>query len=416
MQDGVEPQKETVFYIGSRKIVVMEGEVQGEMVRIHSFKTLPQPSGFDRGFVKSLGDATQTLLSLLPQKNNNQSSDQEVIAWVGMGQTRQKWFSFESSKYYGSDSHSVTAADIRSVIQQTRSVATLPLDQQILQARPEAFLVDDTPGVINPLGLEARRLGVKLKLFTMPYSDFKNVAKALEAAEVGPEGFVPKSVALSFSVLSEEEKKEGVILADLSSDHTLLVYWNEGQWVDMKEELLGADALTTVLANALSLDFKDAERIKEKYAVLHPAQEISDELIPMVERDGKTLHQIKRREFLALFGDCSAAWIQDLSQRIKHFANQVGCKHPRVVLTGGGAALEGLADALTQEIGGMVRLGSVHKIEAPQELLVDLSMTSAVATFRWLATHYQEDKLSARRSGMLGALVDRVRDWFVSYF
>ncbi len=416
MPDGAESRKETVVYLGSRKMVVMQGELQGANVRIHSFKTLFQPAGFEKGFVKSLGDATQTLVSQLPQSLDEKSNSQEVIAWIGMGQVRQRWFSFESSKYYGSESHPVSALDVRSVIAQTRSVATLPLDQQILQVRPETFLVDDIQGVRNPLGLEARRLGVKLKLFTMPYHDFKNIAKALEAADVGAEGFIPKSVALSFSVLSEEEKKEGVILVDLSSDHSLFVYWNEGQWVDMQEVSLGTDALTTALANALQLDFKDADKIKEKYASLSLSTDAAEGLIPMVERDGKTLHQIKKQDFLVLFGDCAATWMQTLNQKIRDFAKDVGCKHPRLVLTGGGAALEGLADALAKEIGGSVRLGYVHKIEAPQELLVDLSMTSAVASFRWLATHYQEDKLLARRSGTVGGLIDRVRDWFVSYF
>ena len=69
------------------------------------------------------------------------------------------------------------------------------------------------------MGLEARRLGVQLKIFTMNFQEFKNLSKAVESSDLEITGYVPKCLTISEAVLSDDEKKQGVMVVDLSSEN-----------------------------------------------------------------------------------------------------------------------------------------------------------------------------------------------------
>ncbi len=414
MGQAVVGESEVVIYLGKRKLWIAEALFHGNDIRIGHCHKVKSPTGFVRGVVQSVGDAVLSLQALIQAI---QSQDRkETSAWIAVGQSNQSWYCFESSQYYGNESKLIQSSEIRSVIQQTQTVATLPLDQKILQALPDSFRVDDVEGVKNPIGLEAKRLGVQLKLFTMPYPDYKNLSRALEASDFEIDGFVPQILALSEGVLTEEEKNAGVLLLDISGDVTQAALWKEGRLKDCEILPLGGDDITKQLAEQLHLDFEDAEKLKESYGSLVSQGNILDELIPVVERGGKTLKQITRREFHEIYEPIMGNWKSSLMSLSQAFLERAGVIHPHYVFTGGGASPEGLMELMAKDFGIMCRLGLVHKIEASQELLVDPSLTSALSVFRWLKAHRANSLELIRRESGFPGVIGKVRDFFTSYF
>ena len=214
--DANDRQTEVVIYLGTQKAVAVEALLGHGEPRVLRHAVEKNPDGFDKGMVTNLEKAATTLEKLLaklaPERN------EEFTPFVVLGNSKLKTYTFSSSQYYQGFQRVVSSQEIRSVVAQTRSVATLPLSEFVLQAIPDSFIVNDLEGVTNPQGLEAHRLGVRLKIYTMNFQEFKNIGRAFEAAEINIKGFFPKFLTVSEAVseaggvLSTGDRSKVVVL------------------------------------------------------------------------------------------------------------------------------------------------------------------------------------------------------------
>ncbi len=188
MNSTVQSESEIILYIGPEKLIALEGKLEGREPRILRYVVLEDREGFDKGFVKSLDKAAASFEAILKKLFEGSQVPDEFEVSVVLNNPKLRTYSFSSSQYFQGFHRTVSNQEVRSVVRQTRSIATLPLSEFVLQALPESFLVDDREGIRNPLGLEARRLGVTLKIFTMNFEDFKNISKAFEIAEINVKG------------------------------------------------------------------------------------------------------------------------------------------------------------------------------------------------------------------------------------
>ena len=404
-----------VLYVGTRKLLVLEAALGEGDPRIVRHALLKNPDGFEKGFVVHLQKAAAALQKLvegfLPERGSSALS-----AWVVLGNSKLRTYGFSSSQYYPAGPRTLSSHEIRSVVEQTRSIATLPLSEFILQAVPESFLVNDMAGVRDPLGLTATRLGVDLKIFTMDFQDFKNISKAFEAAEIEVEGYFPKTLAVSEAVLTSEEKEKGVVLADIADDGVSLVLWKNGNLIDTRVLPLGSRTLTAQIAARWEIEPHDAEKVKEQFGSLNLDPQFGDELIPLIERNGKNAHQIHRQAFQEAFLEQAKQWLAGILSEIDSFAREKKAHHPHLVFTGGGTAGDGFLEFLQKQFSREARIGLTRKVEAPTGLLVDPSLAGAFGMVRWLAEADRQVHRLFAPTGLVEKTLATARDWFSAYF
>ncbi|MBN1689237.1 MAG: hypothetical protein JW893_09060 [Candidatus Omnitrophica bacterium] len=408
-------RRELFIYIGTRKIVALDGIVGNGAPHVLRWKTIRFPEGFQNGFVTNLERASATIRKIFEDVRTDEEWDGSSC-YVILGNSKLKSYHFSSSQYYPNEERNISSSEIHSVIEQTRSVATLPLSEVILQVVPESFLINDMDGVRNPMGLEARRLGVHLKIFTMNFEEFRNITKAFEASDVEVKGFFPRMISVSEAVLEEQEKDEGVVIVDVADDNTQLILWKNGYLADSKIIGCGARYLTEKIAGLWNIEFFDAERVKEQYGSLNPKQAFGEELIPLVERNGKGVHQIPRGEFLEKFNQVAREWLSSIIDETGVFLRKHNFRYPHYVFTGGGTALDGFLEFLQNEFACEANLGTVHRIEAPHEILVDPSMCPVLGGLKWLDRYEREYRRLLVPSNIFQKTIATARDWFMTYF
>jgi len=396
-------------------LAALAGEVEPDDPRIIGFAEAREPAGFEDGLVTNLDAAVSSLEGMLERLIPGRGSH-DLAVHVVLGNDRLGSYDCASSQYYQGAPRTISHHEIRQVIDQTRSIATLPLTQTLLQVVPECFLVNDLADIRNPLGLEAVRLGVQLKIFTMNYQDFKNIARAFETADIEVKGYWPKTLAVSEAVLTDEEKEVGVMLVDITDPGTRLILWKNGRLRASKTLPLGGRSLTRKIAETWSIEEHDAERVKERFAALTAVTEFGEELIPLVYRHGKGAHSIRRQEFHEKFLAFAGEWMEEILRGMDAFAQEEKTRYPHYVFTGGGTCLEGFLEFLQTRFARDARLGFSRRMEAPTELLVAPSLTGALGLFRWLATYAKDyDELLAPR-GFFEKTISTARDWFCNYF
>lgn len=415
MNQETENQNEVVLYIGTHKIVALEGSVGGTEPAITRHFILKNPEGFEKGFVSNLAQAAASIDAALNGLYKN-ARPEDLSCYVILGNPKLKTYGYSSSQYYQGLQRTITTQEIRQVVNQTRSVATLPLTEFVLQSIPQAFLVNDMEGIQNPEGLEAHRLGVYLKIYTMNFQEFKNISRAFEAAGVDVEGYFPKTLTASEAVLSAQEKSEGAVVIDIADESAHLILWKDGQLKETRVIPQGGGALTSKIAAQWGVEIRDAWKIKEQYASLEEQTQFDDELIPLIQRNGNGSHSIKKREFREKFLAQTKLWLEEILKQADDFAAEHKVLHPHTIFTGGGTSLEGFLEFLNKTFSRAGRIGLTKQVDAPSELLVDPSMTGALGIFRWLAGSGKDQRQFFAPRGFLQKTLASAKDWFTTYF
>src|SRR3989338_3360584 len=301
MQDKMTGKKEKALYlayIGTTKVVFLKALPKGENQFEIAALSARLAHGFEGGIVKDLAQASQTLGDVV---NDIMGSDQRPIVpcRLVVSNVYLKNYIFQSSIYFQGNPHPLTLKDVRAAIAQTRSVANIPLQEVIVQAVPQEFLVNDLIGVQNPLGLEASRLGVTLRLLTLDFLVYNNLLRVFERCDLDVTDVVPSVLSAAHCVLTPQEKQTGVILVLIGGTATHFACYKNSVLVETRSIPLGGDCITEVIAKNLNVEHLDAQRIKEKFGSAIPKAEFQDELIPIPDSNSQKKHPIKRAEFEA---------------------------------------------------------------------------------------------------------------------
>jgi cell division protein FtsA len=417
MNEIGEAAAEKILYIGTHKLIAAEVSLEGQAPRVIRYAIKKDPEGFEKGLVSHIEKAAASLEALLKQLDIAPAGPEVALSCsVILGNAKLKSYAYSSSVYYQGLQRTVSQQEIRQVIRQTRSVATLPLTEFVLQALPQSFIVNDTEGVENPVGLEAHRLGVDLRIHTMSFQDFKNICKAFEAAEIEVNGYFPKSAAVSEAVLTTAEKAEGALVIDIADEVTHLSIWKDNRLVATRILSCGGAAFTAEIAREWGIEARDARKVKEKFGTFETAAEFGGELIPIVDRTTDGNHQVKRQVFQQKFLEQGKQWLSEILQAADQFARENKVLHPHYIYTGGASGIEGFLEFLQKAFSRTGRLGLAKQVEAPQEFLVDPSAAAVLGLARWLSDEERDQRQFLAPRGFLEKTLASAKDFFTAYF
>lgn len=404
-----------VLSIGTRRLAAVVAESAGETSRILRFAQLQHAEGFSKGEVTQYDKALLSVQKVL--KRLEMGDDlYEIPAYILLSNSHLKMSRFTSSVYYQGYPRSITPLEVRHVINQTRSVAPLPLEDWILQLVPESFWVNDIKGVENPVGLEAQRLAVTLQIFTTQYASFRNISRLIESLELNIEGYYPKTVVLPSGVLNGAEKAGESFILDISDEVAHLILTREEKIIQTKSLNFGSRFLTNRIAENWKLSLKDAEVLKERFGSLEAKVEFGEELIPLVERNGQHNHPIKRSEFHQAFTGYGEEFFSRIQAEVSAFLDQEKISFPNFVVTGGGVRLDGLLDFLGRKFDAPVRLGTPRSTEGATELSMDPGWSGVVGLLKWLQTDKMFKSEVPGKENVIGRTFVQVKDWLAAYF
>ena len=308
----------------------------------------------------------------------------------------------------------ITLADRDQVVESTKAVPISP-DREIVHVIPQDFILDRQSGVPNPVGMEATLLETDVHIVTASQSHLNNVWKAIARAGFDVEAPIYGLLAVGDAVVTAEEKGLGCLLIDVGGQTTGLAVYAEGSVRFTKELPIGSDAISHDLSHALRTSLLQAQKVKEKHgAASRPLAEGNiDEDIEYTSVDGRTPRHIKRStlfDYIAPRVEEIFTLVSEELQRSNYADHVAG---GGVVLTGGGAQLQGLSAAVEQILDLPVRLGLPQNLTGAPEILANPGYATAlgVVTYRHLGD-WSRSRRAVRRVGLGQKLRGLVEDLF----
>lgn len=347
-----------VLDVGTSKTRMLVAELHDGSLRYRGHGIAPS-AGMRRGIIAELKPATDAInqASVLAE-----ASSQTVIerCIAGIGGAHVRGVNSQGGIALGSKMREITREDVRAAADRARAIS-LPGDRQVLHLLPRHFLLDEVPGIHDPVGMVGHQLEVSLHLATCSTSAHQSLVTCANKAGLEVQETVYEALAAAEASLSPDERELGCCLIDIGAGSTELIVYFEGAVVYSAAIGIGGDHFTNDLAVGQHLSLPEAEYLKCEYghAVVTSVSQSSEiEWEPdESETAGRPRGSIRQRA-LAEILEPRARELFGLIRESLRTGAVLEALGSGCVLVGGGSRMPGLLDTAESILRVPARIGT----------------------------------------------------------
>ena len=409
MATELQMNKIVALDIGTNKVAAIIANVnEREELEIIGIGT-HQSRGLKKGVVVNIDSTVQSIQRAIEEAQLMAGCSVDAV-YAGIAGSHIR--SLNSHGIVAIRDREVFAQDIERVIDAAKAMA-IPADQKILHVLPQEFIIDTQEGVKEPLGMSGVRLEAKVHMVTCAVNAAQNIEKCIERCGLTVNGVILEQLASSYSVLSVDERDLGVCIVDIGGGTTDIAIFTNGAIRHTAVIPIAGDQVTNDIAMALRTPTQNAEDIKIRYACALTQLAKADEVIkvpgvgekPERELSRQTLAEVVEPRYDELFRLVQA------ELRRSGFEDLIASG---IVLTGGGAKMEGLIE-LAEEIFHMpVSLGAPRNVAGLKDIVRNPVFATSVGLLQYGLD--QEKERPSKRSSRKSSMFARVKSFFTENF
>jgi len=404
-----------VLDIGSAWTRVLAADVNEGVLRYRGHGVV-ESAGMRKGLIAELGPAAKAVRTANERAEAlaRENIDECV---VGVGGPNIRGLNANGGVQLARGMREITREDVRAAIDHARAVERPP-DREILHLLPRQFILDEQPGIFDPVGMVGARLEVDLYIATCSGSALQSVVTCANRAGLEVSEAVMEPLAAAECTLSADERELGVCLLDIGAHSSDLAVFFEGAVAHTASVPIGGAHFTNDLAIGLQMAVAQAEELKKQYgnavvtAVPQLAEiEISNPQPPPQEASAASWGPRPQMLSLRTVAEILEPRARELMHYVKEslrFGGVVDALGAGCVLTGGGAMLPGMLDITESQLRVPARTGfPVRLSQMPAELnhpAYAVAIGMLLYAHRTRTTRAHEDhSLRARLRGLFAA-------------
>ncbi len=349
-----------VLDVGSAKTRMLVAELHEGSLRYRGHAVAPS-AGIRRGVIADLKPATDAInqASVLAEAAS-QSVIEQCVA--GIGGPHVRGVNSQGGIALGSRMREITREDVRAAADRARAIS-LPSDREVLHLLPRHFLLDEVPGIHDPVGMVGHQLEVSLHLATCSASAHQSLVTCANKAGLEVTETVYEALAAAESSLSSDERELGCCLIDIGAGSTELVVYFEGAVVYSTVIPIGGDHFSSDLATGQHLSIAEAEYLKCEYGhavvtSVSQSSEIEWQPDPEAPDAPRPSRGSIRQRALAEILEPRARELFSLIREALRTGAVLEALGSGCVLVGGGARLAGLLDTAESILRVPARIGT----------------------------------------------------------
>lgn len=302
-----------------------------------------------------------------------------------------------------SGGHDIQREDTLRAIEAARAVS-IPNTREILHVIPRGYIVDGQPGVRDPIGMSAVRLEVETHIITASSTSVQNLSKCVQRAGIEIDQLVLASLGTGEAVLADEDRELGVCLVDMGGDTTDVAIFQDGSITHAATVPIGARTITADLGIVLRVTPDLAESVKLRHGTALPLEVDPDEVIQITSIGEDVSHGVTRRHVAEIIESRAFELFKYVAAEVSA-AGATNRLQAGLVLTGGGALLQGLARAGRDQLGMSARVTAPRGLGGLTDSVATPPYASASGLLLWGARSWNEgDERSRSRTPGEGAL------------
>lgn len=366
--------------IGTTKITTLIGKVEKNNILQIKGYGISGSNGIKKGLIVDINEATKSILHSIEMAERTTKVFVDS-AYIGVTGKHISFISNWSDININSPNSIIRKVDVDRLISTANKVNLSP-QYEVIHTLIKQFVIDEEKGIVDPIGLSAKKLSVELLVIYGTVSLINNVVNSVRAAKVEVEDIIIEALASSEAVLTPEEKESGVILLDIGGGTTDVAIYKDKKMVYTYCLPVGGDLITNDISIGLNITLPKAEEIKKKFANVD--YNFYDTLNKVNIGDIK-IDSNKTTLNIRLYNIVNCR-VKELLNLVKEkvegysFMHEVPCG---LVITGGTSMLKGIAPLANAVFNLPVRLGIPSDTEGPAEVISDPIYSTGVGLLKY---------------------------------
>ena len=350
-------QSVSALDVGTSKVIALIGEVVADEINIVGMG-LAESRGLKAGMVTNIDATAQAIQQAMSEAERMaECKISSVVTGISGNHIR----SLNSQGVVKIKDGEVTKADIERA-KDTAKAVNIPPDHQILHTVVQEYIIDNQPGVREPIGMSGVRLDTRVHIITGAVTALQNVQKCIERCGLKVDEIMLQPLVSADAVLTEDEKELGVCVIDIGGGTTDIAVYTNGAIRHTAVIPIAGDLITRDLAQALRTPYAAAERIKIFHGVALENLEGLDEMVEVPSVGDRLPRQISRRTLASVIGPRVEEILELTLNELRRAGFPEEVLTSGIVLTGGASLLRGVVE-LTEDVFNLPA-----RIGVPQEV------------------------------------------------
>ena len=342
--------------IGTTKVVAFVGQRNSEgKIEILGYGKYVS-LGVQRGQVINIDKTADAIRHAITQAENSADIDIDTVMVGIAGQHIDNAQILGEIKRRNPDSE-ITKEDVRMLIDDMFKVAVDP-GKQIIDVIPQEYTVDNITGLEDPIGVLGTQLSSIFNIITGNAQHIKNIARCVKRCDLEMDGLILEPIASAEVVLDQKEKEAGVALIDIGGGTTDIAIFINGILRHTAVIPIAGDVITDDIKGVFKGIVKDeAEVLKIKHGSCIANHAKSNHVISIPGIKGRPATEVP----VVTLAEVIASRTKEIIQRVMDEISNANCKDKLgcgLVLTGGGAQLNGIKELAEYVSGLTVRIGN----------------------------------------------------------
>ncbi|MCS7199345.1 MAG: cell division protein FtsA [Caldimicrobium sp.] len=372
-----------VVDVGTTKICALIGEERDGKLWVTGMGVSPA-LGLKRGGVVNIEEATQSIKNAV-ERAKTQAKVMPNLVFTSIAGSHIKIQS--GMGVVALREKEVTPQDVEEVLNSAQLV-DISQDKILLHVIPQEFVVDQTKGITQPVGMTGIRLEAHVLLITAQRSHVQNLLRCFENIGYEVDGVIFQGLASAEAVLTPEEKDLGVLLIDFGGGTSDLVVYKDGVLRFAGSVPVGGELLTGDLAVCLRTTKAEAERLKIEKGVCLRELVGEEEFIEVPGIGNRPSRSINKKILAEILEERVRELLVLIDAEIKNFPKTYLTSG--VVLTGGSVLLPGLIYLCDQILDLPARIGYPERLSGLTEEIYHPRYSTAVGMLLYAYQNYAQ--------------------------
>jgi cell division protein FtsA len=390
--------------VGTTKVCAVVGEAKDGSIEIIGIGSSPS-RGLKKGVVVNIESTVESIRNAV-QEAEMMSGIEIKSVYAGTAGRHIK--SISSSGVVAVKDKEINQSEVERVVNAAGAVA-IPFDREILHVIPSSFTVNGQNGISDPRGMEGVRLEADVQIITGDATSVHNLIKCCQKAGLEVIDVLFEPLASASLILSEDEKELGVALVDIGGGTTDITIFQGGCIRHIAALPIGGGSFTNDIAIGMRMQVSEAEDIKKKYGASMLALVREDDEMEIRGGDDKPVRHVPRRHLIEILQPRAEELITLIKEELME-SGLHGSLVSGVVLTGGGASMEGMNVMAENVLELPVRTGVPSGIINMMGIASKPEYLTGMGLIFFGAEEILADQ-SSGNSGKFGGIMTRLKSW-----
>ena len=287
---------------------------------------------------------------------------------------------------------------------------------QIIHKSIINYELDQNSIVKDPQGMFCNYLKVNFYKFAVKQNFIKTISTIFDHLSIHIENFIPSPLSSALATLNNDDKLLGAICVDFGSESTSVSVFENEKLIFLDSINVGGNNITNDLAKGISTTIESAERLKTLYGSVITSPSDEHELIevPYTTFENSQFKQINRSIVNSIIKPRVEETLELVWQKLKDY-NLHKKQIKNLVITGGGALLEGIEEYAQFIFDSNVRIGKPRILPGLSSKFLKPQFSQTVGTILYNREDYEINLLEKKEKNQKNTIFSHFFAWLDRY-